>query len=241
MHELISNTKTMDSREIAKMTGKRHDNVNRDIEKHKVIDALRFEGVYLGDNGEERKCYKLPKRESMLLCMSYSHEIQAKIYDRWQELEDGHQIQPVRLLLLESEKASREFAALQSVARLTGLDHNESCIRANIAVRRDYGVDFLEKIGQTHLLAAKQEIDMTPTDIAKRLGVKPLQGNKLLIEHGLQIAHRDHKNRMYYQVTDKGMSFAKIRDTGKKHSDGTSVVQIRWSDRVISVLNKGDL
>jgi len=46
------------------LTGQRHDNVVRDIEKmlaENEIDCLKFEGVYLDAKGERRTCYSLPK------------------------------------------------------------------------------------------------------------------------------------------------------------------------------------
>lgn len=81
---------TMDSREIASLTEKRHDNVCRDIVA--MLDALgtdhlRFEAVYKGGNGEDRRCYILPKRECLILASGYSVLLRAKIIDRWAELE----------------------------------------------------------------------------------------------------------------------------------------------------------
>lgn len=86
---------TMSSREIAELTGKRHDNVMRDIramlvELHGESDLLRFEGVYSGGNGESRPCFNLPKRETLILISGYSIVMRARIIDRWQELEDKY-------------------------------------------------------------------------------------------------------------------------------------------------------
>lgn len=38
-------------------------------------------------NGQEYPCYRFPKREACLMAMSYSYELQAKVYDRMTELE----------------------------------------------------------------------------------------------------------------------------------------------------------
>lgn len=50
-------------------------------------DEVKFYSVYLGGNGQERPCYYFPKREACLMAMSYSYELQAKVFDRMTELE----------------------------------------------------------------------------------------------------------------------------------------------------------
>ena len=82
----------MSSREIAELVDKRHDHVMRDIRKM-LIDLGKenlpnFGGVYIGGNGEERPCFHLPKRESLILVSGYDVHLRARIIDRWQELED---------------------------------------------------------------------------------------------------------------------------------------------------------
>lgn len=86
------NSATMSSREIADLCEKRHDNVMRDIrdmlmQLHGEGDLLKFEGVYRGANGEDRPCFNLPKRETLILVSGYKLELRARIIDRWQELE----------------------------------------------------------------------------------------------------------------------------------------------------------
>jgi len=89
--ESLNGVKTMSSVEIVEVinalrtTGKptlRHDNFMARIEGHPGIDGLRYKGVYLGANGEQRQCYYLPKREAELMVMSESLEVQTKVYDR---------------------------------------------------------------------------------------------------------------------------------------------------------------
>ena len=54
------------------------------------------------------------------------------------------------------------------------------------------------------------------------------QTNQLLETNNLQASRRDHKNRLTWELTDEGKKFGQYIDTGKKHSDGTSVQQIKW-------------
>lgn len=86
-----ASTLTMSSREIAKLTGKRHDHVMRDIRN--MLSCLQindpnFGGVYIDTKGEARSCFNLPKRETLILVSGYSVELRARIIDRWMELEE---------------------------------------------------------------------------------------------------------------------------------------------------------
>jgi anti-repressor protein len=91
MNDLIQNVRTMDSREIAELTGKRHDNVMRDIREQlgKLEGGLlRFEAAWTDSvTGLSYKCFELPYRETMILVSGYSVELRARIIDRWLELE----------------------------------------------------------------------------------------------------------------------------------------------------------
>lgn len=86
----ILNASKMDSREIAERTGKDHAHVCRDIRAMLAeleLDESNFGSVYLGGNGEQRRCYLLPKRECLILASGYNVALRAKIIDRWAELE----------------------------------------------------------------------------------------------------------------------------------------------------------
>lgn len=93
MHDLTTTPLTMTSREVADLTGKRHDNVMADIRK--LLTELHGEGGVLifqdtqanPQNGQEYGIFKLPKRETLILVSGYSVTMRARIIDRWQELE----------------------------------------------------------------------------------------------------------------------------------------------------------
>ncbi|MGF3022680.1 Rha family transcriptional regulator [Methylobacterium aquaticum] len=78
--------------EIAALTKKRHDHVMRDtrkmlVELHGPDDAPKFGAVYRDAKGEDRPCYRLPKREVMILVTGYSISLRAAVIDRLAELE----------------------------------------------------------------------------------------------------------------------------------------------------------
>ena len=83
---------TMSSVEIATLTGKRHDNVMRDIKAmldELEIGALKFEGTYLDVQNKQRPMYNLPKHECMVLVTGYSTKLRSAVLKRWQQLEDA--------------------------------------------------------------------------------------------------------------------------------------------------------
>ena len=75
-----SNSLKMTSREIAEITGKRHDNVMRDIRNMEPawekVNALKFELVeYVDKKGEKRLEYQLDKREVLYVATKWNDEI----------------------------------------------------------------------------------------------------------------------------------------------------------------------
>lgn len=61
-------------------------------------DAPNFRGIYLDAYKREKPCYKFPKRESCLMAMSYSYDLQAKVFDRMTALEQKTTIDPMKVL-----------------------------------------------------------------------------------------------------------------------------------------------
>lgn len=90
------NPPSMSSLEIAELTGKRHDNVMRDIRvmlEGLGVGILSFEGTQLNhQNGQSYPIFRLPKRETLILVSGYSVELRAKIIDRLAELEAAQAI-----------------------------------------------------------------------------------------------------------------------------------------------------
>ena len=116
---------TMSSLEIAELTGKRHDNVMRDIQGMlgELGGVLSFEDTYTNpQNGQSYPIFNLPKREALILVSGYSVLMRAKIIDRWQELEAKQAPQtPLTYIqalerLIETEKQKEAALELAKVA-----------------------------------------------------------------------------------------------------------------------------
>lgn len=82
----------MTSLEIAGMTGKRHDNVMRDIERELAaigVGLLKFEGCYLDGNGRRRPCYALPGKYLLFIASAYDAKLRMQIIEHWEALNNG--------------------------------------------------------------------------------------------------------------------------------------------------------
>jgi len=128
---------TMSSLTIAELTGKRHDNVLRDIEKvlaEVEIDVLKFEGYYFGENNRQQRCYHLPRRECDLLVSGYNAKYRLAIIDRWQYLEDQ-----LRIVQLRTGTKKHQLEAMEALSRLLPDDLSKeelSYIKANTVVNK---------------------------------------------------------------------------------------------------------
>ncbi len=83
---------TMSSREIAEMTGRRHDNVMpicRSLRDLGVCPEIQETPYTNEQNGQEYLECRLGKRDSLVLIARISPEFTAAVVDRWQELEAG--------------------------------------------------------------------------------------------------------------------------------------------------------
>lgn len=85
---ILSNQKTMSSREIADLVGKQHSNIKISADRLSekgVIGTLAVQEFT--HNGNKYTEYLLNKRDSLILVAQNCPEFTARIVDRWQELE----------------------------------------------------------------------------------------------------------------------------------------------------------
>lgn len=133
--------------------------------------------------------------------------------------------------LLNKEVAAREFAALKAVAELCGLEGNAAIVSADNAIRREHGISLLQTL-QIELKNSDQKYFFSPTQIAEMLHLSgPREVNKLLEIGGYQV-----KSGGQWLPTEKGKAYAVLLDTGKRHSSGVMIQQLKWKETVLDVL-----
>lgn len=83
------NINVMSSVDLAKLcVGESKNSHSNFMAKAKLVlkDVLKFQDISKDSYNRDRTILLLPERESCLMAMSYSYELQAKVYDAWQSL-----------------------------------------------------------------------------------------------------------------------------------------------------------
>lgn len=151
---------------------------------------------------------------------------------------DGGYKLPAQRSSLDVAYLKTEFAAAIELAKLLKFEGNQAILAAGKLMRKEYGKDYVALL-EASLPTEIQELYVTPTELGRRL-TTPVSANKInirLSQFGHQVARHDDKGKQYWELTETGRQFGKYLDTGKAHSDGTPVQQIKWSTRLIGDLN----
>lgn len=230
---LSLNIQTMSSREIAKLCSKEHRNVMADIRnmcESLNIQSAEFSADYKDDKGRTYPCFNLPKRETLILVSGYDVVTRAKIIDRWTELENQ---QKTNVYLTKLDEARNTFDNSLYFAKVFGLEGNQALLAANKATVKLTGFNPLETL-QIELVKEVQVLNLTPTQIGKELNppLSAVATNKLLSSLGFQEKLHDQ-----WVPTTAGKPYAVFLDTGKKHSDGTPITQLKWLSTLIPHLS----
>lgn len=231
---VISNQVKMTSIEIANMTGKKHSHVMRDIrnEIESIGDSNQsiFGLVdYVDAKGETRPCYEFGKAGAMQIALRYDAKVRYKVVQRIESLEGRIKFQKRKTI---SSKID-DLKATIEMANIFGLKGNQALLSANSAIKKIHNFDCMATLGITHLIAEEQTQYFTPSVLGKPLGMSAQKVNKALESLGLQAAVRDHRNKIIWEVTEAGKGYCQLLDTNKKRSNGTPVMQVKWSQSVM--------
>lgn len=171
-------------------------------------------------------------------CILTSQKSEAKPFKRWVT----HEVLPsirktggyAASQSVQTIEATKLFKPMFQIARMIGCDKQAAAISANQAVTAVSGTNLLALMGQTHIEASNQDaMFFTPSELGKRIEVSGRGMNLLLAEAGLQM-----KQGETWTPTDAGKDFCRIFDTGKRHSTGTPVQQVKWAENVLALVQK---
>jgi len=134
----------------------------------------------------------------------------------------------------------REERELQALARDTmrtlkafGIVGNAAALSTDNYCRAIAGRSLLEPLGATHLLADPRGHTYTPSELGQRFNppLSAIKFNLLLESAGLQT-----KEFGAWMPTDAASGLFEWLDTGKRHSNGVPVKQIKWFQTVLDRL-----
>jgi len=218
MNELTTQIANMDSREIAELTGKRHDHVIRDIKlqlESQEIALPKFGGTYIDTQGKQRPCFKLDKEQVMVLVTGYSIPLRVKVIKRLNELEAKQPKLPTTYK-----------EALQEL--LIKVEQNEVLQLENTAQKQIIGelqpiVDYTNEI-------LKATGAITITQIAKDYGLTGAKLNKILHEENVQ--YKQSGQWMLYSRYH-GMKYTESTTTQFMHKNGSlgCRVSTKWTQK----------
>lgn len=210
-----SSALTMSSREIADLTGKRHDNVMADIRntlEELEEDALKFEGIYLDAYGREKPCFNLPKDLTITLISGYNVKVRHAITKRWMELEAA----TAPALPASYLDALRAHLASEEKAAVLALENSKQAEVIAIAAPK---AEFYDELVDAAVV-------YTPTQIANLLGNAKYKSaqkvNELLAVLGWQYKRGSHWVATAEAVA-KGLMQAKVYTNGDTGFSGTNV------------------
>lgn len=236
MKDLAQTEKTMSSKELLDIinlarvqSGEselRLNKFNEKIEDELEGDHYTF-SVVQNMNNTESKVYQLTSDQCMLLTMRESKKVRRTVLDKLKALTS---IGSQKDLVIASQPI---FEAAFTYAKLFGLEGNQALLSADKATERHTGFSPM-KFLQIELKKEEQTLNLTPTEIGKQLNppLSAVATNKRLESLGYQ-----EKLGSAWVPTTAGKPYAVFLDTGKKHSDGTPVTQLKWLSSILTHLN----
>lgn len=233
---------TMSSLEIARLTGKPHNDVM------KAIRAMEpgWEKVCQGKfsltsrkvaqpNGGERDvpCYELTKTECLYVATKFNDEARAKLVVRWEELEKKARASMISLPNFEDPaeaamawaKEYREKKVLsienQTLQREKMMlqDENFQLAAENQELKHDK--NYLDLIMRSRSL-------MTVTQIAQDYGMSAKAMNKILADMGIQWKNNDQWI-LYSKYKDGGYVSSRSIDITRSNGMPDTVMQTEWT------------
>jgi len=207
-------TKTMSSREIAALTGKRHSDVLEAIRNMEAawvqVSQRKFPlAEYTDEQGKTRPMYNLSKTECLYVSTKFNDEARARVILRWEELEQKQHLDfsnPETVLML-AENWKREHDL--RIEREQQLQLAETTIKQQAPK-----VQYHDRVLQSEGLFAV-------TQVAADLGISAIMLNRFLAEkkwqfkvNGCWTPAHPIKDRGYF----KSRTFIYMNERGEEQS-----------------------
>ena len=235
--EIIERKETMSSLEIAKLTGKPHNDVMKTIRAmepswEKVSQgkfSLSSRKVEQPNGGiREYPCYELTKTECLYVATKFNDEARAKLVLRWEELENAHRRSMTALPdFTNPAEAARawaeQFELKQIEAKRADEAEQQVLILTAEVEQMQPKVSYYDKI-----LASKAT--MTTTQIAQDYGMSAIKFNKTLEE--LRVQRKVNGQWILYApYIGQGYVHSKPFDITRSNGQPDVVMNTEWTQK----------
>ena len=212
--------RTMSSREIANLTGKRRPDVKRDIQamaSELKVNVSSFAHIYLDGRNREQTEYLLDREHTDCLLTGYSAGLRMKVIRRWRELEQ--QAASREAVTANGTKVIGEIAIMECFTRLLKpAPSSQMLMLTKIAENNGLDPKFLPGYAVDAAPDAAGGSSMPTKAITSLIKENGLAGtaavfNLALERHGfLKLMTRKNSKQEvveFWSVTDKGLAYGK--------------------------------
>ena len=161
-----------------------------------------------------------------------SNKPEAKAFARWVRHEVLPQVMHTGSYNVQPSDKVNPLEGARYVCELAGITGNQLVIAVDNVYRRCTGFSALETAGIT-LIAPTQNQLLTPTEIGRLVGLSARRVNDLLAGAGYQ-----HNIAGKWEAIEDGKQYGVLQDTGKRHSDGTAIRQLKWDSAIVGVVEE---
>ena len=223
--EIVDMKQTMSSLEIAKLTGKPHNDVLKAIRAMEPawvkVNGGKFSRVeYKDAKGEMRPCFELTKTECLYVATKFNDEARAKLVLRWEELERKERANMITLPdFTDPAEAAIAWAKQYNDKKVLMLENkqleeeNIQLVLENQELKNDK--NYLDLIMRSKAL-------LTISQIAQDYGMSGKALNKKLSELGIQ-----------YSINGQWILYAKYKDCGYVSSRSIDIVRANGMPDVV--------
>ena len=202
-------------------------------------------------SGGQRREMNVVSESGLYVLIFKSRKPEAKAFRRWVTSEvlptlrktgkyemqkvSSESIQPP----LPGEIVAREFKAMHELAKLCEFEGNQALLKADKAVKKLHNISPMALL-EIELKSPDNEALLIATEIGKRLDppVSAKQVNLLLANMKLQEKVEYRAGKFEWRLTDRGKAYGSYLDTGKVHSNGTPIQQIKWKESILPLVQK---
>jgi len=204
--EFRESKQTMSSLEIAKLTGKPHNDVLKAIRAmepawEKVTEGKFSRSEYKDSTGRTLPCFELTKTECLYVATKFNDEARAKLVLRWEELEKKQRAQMLQLPdFTDPAEAAMAWAKEYKEKKVLAIE-NKKLEEENIQLAAEnqelkHDKNYLDLIMRSKAL-------LTISQIAQDYGMSGKALNKKLADMGIQ-----------YSINGQWILYAKYKDCG---------------------------